>query len=430
MAIEFKLPEVSDGVKTVDIAEIKVKAGDVITAGQAVMDLETEKAVVELECPHAGTVAKVHVTAGQTVAISAPLLSIEAGATSAAPTAAPQSTAPEKAALAIPMAQPVVVPKVAAPTVAPSAQSTASDTRPPAPAGPATRRLARDLGVDLHQVTGTGPGGRITQEDVQNYVKNILEGRASAPTGGAIATPPLPDFSHFGLVERQAQGKIAKVSATNLSMAWQTIPHVTQQDLIDITDLEEARKRFGESLGKNGPKVTMTAIVMKALVPALKAFPHVNASLDSAKGELVLKRYYHIGCAVDTPNGLLVPVVKNVDQKSIVQIAADLADLAARAREKKLRPDEMTGATFTVTNLGGIGGTAFTPIVNWPEVAILGLSRSRTELKLHGGAVVERLMLPLSLSYDHRVINGADGARFVAKLGQLLSDFFALLSEV
>ncbi len=430
MAIEFKLPEVSDGVKTVDIAEIKVKPGDVITAGQAVMDLETEKAVVELECPHAGTVAKVHVTAGQTVAIGAPLLSIEAGATSAAPTAAPPSTAPAKAAVAIPVAQPVVAPKVAAPTAAPSTQSAAPDTRPPAPAGPATRRLARDLGVDLHQVTGTGPGGRITQEDVQSYVKNILEGRASAPTGGAIATPPLPDFSQFGPVERQAQGKIAKVSATNLSMAWQTIPHVTQHDLIDITDLEEARKRFGESLGKNGPKVTMTAIVMKALVPVLKAFPHVNASLDAAKGELVLKRYYHFGCAVDTPNGLLVPVVKNVDQKSIVQIATDLADLAARAREKKLKPDEMSGATFTVTNLGGIGGTGFTPIVNWPEVAILGLSRGRTELKLHGGAVTERLMLPLSLSYDHRVINGADGARFVVKLGQLLSDFFTLLAEV
>lgn len=430
MAIEFKLPEVSDGVKTVDIAEIKVKAGDVVTKGQVVMDLETEKAVVELECPHAGTVAKVLVSAGQSVAIGTPLLSIEGGASSAAPV-----VASAKPAAAIPVAQPVAVqpaaaPKVAAPTVASSAQPAASDARPPAPAGPATRRLARDLGVDLYQVTGTGPGGRITSEDVQNYVKNILEGRASAPGGGgAIATPPLPDFSQFGPVERQAQSKIAKVSATNLSMAWQTIPHVTQHDLIDITDLEEARKRFGESLGKNGPKVTMTAIVMKALIPALKAFPHVNASLDSAKGELVLKQYYNIGCAVDTPNGLLVPVVKNVDQKSIVQIAADLADLAARAREKKLKPDEMTGATFTVTNLGGIGGTAFTPIVNWPEVAILGLSRGRTELKLHGGAVVERLMLPLSLSYDHRVINGADGARFVAKLGGMLNDFFALLTE-
>ncbi len=431
MAIEFKLPEVSDGVKTVDIAEIKVKPGDVITAGQAVMDLETEKAVVELECPHAGTVAKVHVSAGQTVAIGTPLLSIEAGSSVVPPsggTAAPATpAAPARATTPVPVTQPVAAPSPR-PDVPPKGGTT-NDTRPPAPAGPATRRLARDLGVDLHQVTRTGPGGRITQEDVQNYVKNILEGRASAPTGGAITTPPLPDFSQFGPVERKAQGKIAKVSATNLSMAWQTIPHVTQHDLIDITDLEEARKRFGESLGKNGPKVTMTAIVMKALIPALKAFPHVNASLDAAKGELILKQYYNIGCAVDTPNGLLVPVVKNVDQKSIVQIAADLADLAARAREKKLKPDEMAGATFTITNLGGIGGTAFTPIVNWPEVAILGLSRGRTELKLHGGAVIERLMLPLSLSYDHRVINGADGARFITKLGSLLNDFFALLAE-
>lgn len=212
-------------------------------------------------------------------------------------------------------------------------------------------------------------------------------------------------------------------------MSWQTIPHVTQHDLIDITDLEAARKRFGDEIGKNKPKVTMTAIVMKALVPVLKAFPHVNASYDAATGEIIYKQYYHIGCAVDTPNGLLVPVVRDCDQKTIVQIAGELMDLATRARDRKLKPDEMTGATFTVTNLGGIGGTAFTPIVNWPEVAILGLSRSRTEVKLHGGAVVERLMLPLSLSYDHRVINGADGARFVAKLGSMLNDFFALLAE-
>ena len=437
MAIEFKLPEVSDGVKTVDIAEIKVKAGDVITAGQVVMDLETEKAVVELECPHAGTVAKVLVSAGQSVPIGAPLLSIEAGATAVAPTAAPQAAAPAKQAAAIPVAQPIAAQPIAVqPAViqkaaaTPAPQVTASDDRPPAPAGPATRRLARDLGVNLHQVIGNGPGGRITQEDVQNFVKNILEGRASAPSGGGgIATPALPDFSQFGPIERQPQNKLGKVAAANLTVSWQTIPHVTQHDLIDITDLEAARKRFGDELGKNKPKVTMTAIVMKALIPVLKAFPHVNASYDAAKGEIIYKQYYHLGCAVDTPNGLLVPVVRDVDKKSIVQIAGELMDMATRARDRKLKPDEMSGATFTITNLGGIGGTAFTPIVNWPEVAILGLSRSRTELKLHGGAVVERLLLPLSLSYDHRVINGADGARFVAKLGSMLNDFFALLAE-
>lgn len=433
MAIEFKLPEVSDGVKTVDIAEIKVKPGDVITVGQVVMDLETEKAVVELECPHAGTVAKVHVSSGQSVAIGSPLLSIEAGtvgqAASLPPTAAPAAATPTKASETPSPAPKPAVPTPVAASAAPPKGGTLGDDRPPAPAGPATRRLARDLGVDLHHVTGTGPGGRINQEDVQNYVKNILEGRASAPGGGGVAIPSLPDFSQFGPIDRQPQNKLGKVAATNLTLSWQTIPHVTQHDLIDITDLEAARKRFGDEIGKNKPKVTMTAIVMKALVSVLKAFPHVNASYDAATGEIIYKQYYHIGCAVDTPNGLLVPVVRDCDQKTIVQIAGELMDLATRARDRKLKPDEMTGATFTVTNLGGIGGTAFTPIVNWPEVAILGLSRSRTEVKLHGGAVVERLMLPLSLSYDHRVINGADGARFVAKLGSMLNDFFALLAE-
>ena len=329
MAIEFKLPEVSDGVKTVDIAEIKVKAGDVITAGQVVMDLETEKAVVELECPHAGTVAKVLVSAGQSVPIGTALLSIEAGVASATPVAAPQAASPSKQAAAIPVAQPVAVqpaavPKAATATVTQVVQTTATNDRPPAPAGPATRRLARDLGVDLHQVTGSGPGGRITQEDVQNYVKNILEGRASSPGGGGvIATPALPDFSQFGPIDRQPQNKLGKVAAANLSVSWQTIPHVTQHDLFDITELEAARKRFGDELGKNKPKVTMTAIVMKALIPVLKTFPHVNASYDAAKGEIIYKQYYHLGCAVDTPNGLLVPVVRDVDKKSIVQIAGE-----------------------------------------------------------------------------------------------------------
>ncbi len=436
MAIEFKLPEVSDGVKSVDIAEIKVKAGDVIVKGQVVMDLETEKAVVELECPHAGTVAKVFVSAGQSVPIGTPLLSIEASSSLVPPsggTAVPPAAA-SHATVAVSTSKPAASAQVATSNAPLKGRTTSGGNtngdRPPAPAGPATRRLARDLGVDLHQVSGSGPGGRITQEDVQNYVKNILEGRSSAPGGSGVVTPNLPDFSQFGPIDRQPQNKLGKVAAANLSLSWQTIPHVTQHDLFDITDLEAARRRFGEELGKNKPKVTMTAIVMKALIPVLKAFPHVNASYDAAKGEIIYKQYYNIGCAVDTPNGLLVPVVRDCDKKTIVQIAGELMDLANRARDRKLKPDEMSGATFTVTNLGGIGGTGLTPIVNWPEVAILGMSRSRIELKLHGGAVIERLMLPLSLSYDHRIINGADGARFVAKLGSTLNDFFALLAEV
>jgi pyruvate dehydrogenase E2 component (dihydrolipoamide acetyltransferase) len=292
------------------------------------------------------------------------------------------------------------------------------------PAGPATRRLARELGLNLGSIPGTGSGGRITLEDV-----------ARAAAGGAssgsrsIAEPPLPDFANFGAVDRQPYTKLQKTVATNLSLAWQVIPHVTQHDLADITETEAARKHFTETAPKGSPKVTMTALAMKAVVACLKEFPHFNSSYDSSKAELVLKRYYHIGVAVDTPTGLVVPVIRNVDQKSVIQLAAELTELAGKARDRKLQVSEMQGSSFTITNLGGIGGTGFTPIVNYPEVAILGMSRSQKQLQLQSGEVVERLMLPLSLSYDHRVINGADAARFLVKLANLLSDSFRLVIE-
>ncbi|NOX55185.1 MAG: pyruvate dehydrogenase, partial [Planctomycetes bacterium] len=245
-----------------------------------------------------------------------------------------------------------------------------------------------------------------------------------------VPVPPLPDFSQFGPIDRQPLGKIARTAATNLSVAWQVIPHVTQHDLADITELEAARRRYAQAQPPDAPKITLTVVVMKAVVAALKAFPHFNASLDTRTNELVLKRYYHIGCAVDTPHGLLVPVVRDVDQKSLRQIAAELTELAERARQRKLDLKDMQGASFTITNLGGIAGTAFTPIVNYPEVAILGISRTRPELRLgENGQPQERLMLPLSLSYDHRVINGADGARFLAKVCGDLSDVFRLVVE-
>ena len=447
MSVEFKLPEVSEGVESADVAELMVAEGDVIEAGQVVLEVETEKAVAEIECPHAGRVAKVHVAQGDTIAVGAVLLTIEEGAEAAAPTEkapapkpsgkeAPKSEAAESepsgkvaAAPTVPAEAPT--PSPASPPAARSEATADEEHHAPAPAGPATRRLARQLGVDLFQVAGSGPGGRITEEDVKAFVRGRMEGTASAGAGTAtIAPPPLPDFSQFGPVERQRLNKIAKTSAANLSLAWQLVPHVTQHESVDVTELEAARRRYMQSIGKNGPKVTMTAIVIKAVTASLKAFPHFNASLDSASGELVLKRYYHIGCAVDTPNGLLVPVVRDVDQKSVLDIAAELADLAVRARDRKLDLKEMQGAAFTVSNLGGIAGTAFTPIVNYPEVAILGLSRSRTELRLsEDGQLEQRLMLPLSLSYDHRVINGADGARFIAKLNRDLSDCFNLLVE-
>ncbi|MCA9088158.1 MAG: 2-oxo acid dehydrogenase subunit E2 [Planctomycetaceae bacterium] len=435
--VTFNLPALGEGVKSADVAEIIVKEGDVLTAEQVVMELETEKAVMELPCPIAGTVVKVLVKEGDTIEIGAPVLEIEAGAGAAVP--APAAPAQAPAASAAPAASNVktgtIVPAPAANNGSRGADSSSSGA--PVPAAPSTRRMARELGVDLSQVRGSGRGGRITAEDVQTFVRERLQGltttsrpTAVAVSGGGISAPPLPDFSKYGDVERQAMNKIARVSAENLTVSWNVIPHVTQYDLADITDLEAARKRFGAGIGKNGPKVTMTAIVMKALATCLQAYPKFNSSLDPETNEIVLKKFFNIGCAVDTPNGLVVPVVKGCDKKSILQIAADITELATKARDRKLGMDDMQGATCTVTNLGGIGGIGFTPIVNYPEVCILGMSRGQTELKLVDGKVVERLMLPLSLSYDHRVINGADAARFVATLCNLLADPFQLMTTV
>ena len=294
---------------------------------------------------------------------------------------------------------------------------------------PATRRLARELGVDLYQVDGTGPGGRITQDDVRKFVKGRMESLAP-PAAAGVAAPPLPDFSEFGPVERVKMNKLSRTAASALSLAWATIPHVTQHDLADVTDLEAARRRFVSDPKNKGPKVTMTVLAVKACIAALKAFPHFNASFDPVSGEIVLKHFYNIGIAVDTEYGLLVPVIRDADQKTVLEIAAEVTELAEKARARKLELADMKGGTFTITNLGGIGGTGFTPIVNWPEVAILGMSRSYDQVRLVSGKPENRLMLPLSLSYDHRVVNGADAARFVRKLCELFSDPIHLLVEV
>lgn len=433
--VEFKLPSLGEGVTSADIADISVKEGDTIASGQILMELETDKAVVELPSTVAGKITKLLVKAGETVKPGQVLLVVEgAGApASAAPAKAPTADASSsKPAAAAPVAAPAITPTI----VAAPAAAVSSTPSAPVPAAPATRRLARELGVDIGLVKGTGPGGRITQEDVQAYVRNKLQRIAVAPqaqpsrvlSAGGIAPPPLPDFSRFGVTVREPMNKIARTAAENLMVSWNVIPHVTQHDRADITDLEAARKRFGEGIGKNGPKVTMTAIVMKALATCLQAFPKFNSSLDPETNEIVLKKFYNIGCAVDTPNGLVVPVIKDCNSKSILTIAGELTELATKARDRKLSIDSMQGATCTVTNLGGLGGIAFTPIVNYPEVCILGMSRSQMELKLDEGKVVERMMLPLSLSYDHRVINGADAARFMTALCNMLADPFQLLA--
>ena len=438
---EFKIPNIAEGISEVDLAALTVSVGDVIEPGMVVAEVETEKAATDIDCPIGGKVVKIHANPGDTLAVGAVLLTIEASDAAVAPVAeapaAPATVEPTPAASSLPQASPAPVAARAAATPAPTASAASTDDRAPAPAGPATRRLARQLGVDLHGVAGSAAGGRITQEDVKSHVKQIMEGGGAAAGGaasgggGGFAPPPLPDFTKWGAVEREPMNKISRSAAANLSMCWNVIPHVTQHDLIDITDLEAARRRYSEAAKKTGaPKVTMTAIAMKASVVCLKEFPKFNSSLDPQTNELVYRKYFNIGCAVDTPNGLLVPVIKDCDQKSVVEIGTELADVAGRARDRKVTMDEMQGACFTITNLGGIGGTAFTPIVNYPEVAILGMSRGRKELQIVDGEIEERFMLPLSMSYDHRVINGADAARFVVRLGQLLTDAFNLAATI
>jgi len=429
---EFRLPEVSEGVTKVDVASVAVKVGDTIAKGAVVCEVETDKAVAEIPSPVAGKVTAVHVSAGSSLNIGDLLLTIEAVGTAAAPPATTASAPAPAAAPATPVAQVPAATVPAVTTTAPAAAATAgSDAGPPAPAGPATRRLARKLGVNLRQVKGSAAGGRITIEDIEAFVRErmtqpqVPAAAAAAPGFGIVQAAPLPDFSRFGPVEKQPMNKIFRTAASNLHAAWVTIPHVTQHDLADITELETARRKYVKA-NPNAPKITMTAIIIKAVVQALKAFPNFNSSVDMASGELVIKQYYHIGVAVDTPNGLVVPVIRNCDQKNILQVAAELAEIAGRARDRKLKAEDMQGGTFTITNLGGIGGTAFTPIVNYPEVAILGMSRTLNHLILENGQLAERQMLPLSLSYDHRAINGADAARFIVKLSGSLTNFLEL----
>lgn len=454
MATEFKLPDLGEGIESAEVGSILIKEGDTVEVDQIVAELETEKAVIPLQASAAGRIVSIRVKPGDKVPVGAVLFTYEpsesapkgASAPSAEPPAASApSPKPKERTKEPPAPQPTAVrapdtdgngaakQSKEPPAVAPAKKEAVAQPREdvavmPAPASPATRRLARELGVDLHKVVGSGPGGRVTAEDVQTYVRHITSG-STAAAPGRIAVPPLPDFSQYGPVERQPLNKVARSAAQNLSLAWQVVPHVTQHELADITELEQGRKKYMQALGESSPKITMTVLAIKAAVAALKAFPHFNASFDHITDEIVLKQYYHIGIAVDTEHGLLVPVVKNADKKSIVELAAEVTELAGRARGRKIDLADLKGGTFTISNLGGIGGTAFTPIVNYPQVAILGMSRARAQIELEGGQPRSRLQLPLSLSYDHRVINGADGARFMAKLAGLLSDPIELLIE-
>ena len=469
---EAKVPDIGD-YDGVPVIEILVAVGDTVKKDQGLVTLESDKATMEVPSAFAGVVKEIKVKLGDEIAEGAvvALIEVSEGAAEAKPAAAPAPTATAETGAKVEpvavsptpdkIAQREIAQERAAPAVAPAASRVLDDkpgidpeASPPrtppvefnadrvlpekvAYASPAVRLFARELGVDLNQVSGSERGGRISKEDVQKYVKGALAGGVAAPAaagapvaaGGGLNLLPWPkvDFSKFGETEVVALSRIKKISGANLARNWAMIPHVTQHDHADITDLEALRVALNQENEKAGIKLTMLAFLMKASVSALKKFPDFNASLDASGENLTLKKYFHIGFAADTPNGLVVPVIRDVDKKGVNEIAQESGELARKAREGKLGPAEMSGGCFSISSLGGIGGVAFTPIVNAPEVAILGVSKSSIQPVWDGKQFQPRLMLPLSLSYDHRVIDGAAAARFTAYLAQLLADMRRVL---
>jgi pyruvate dehydrogenase E2 component (dihydrolipoamide acetyltransferase) len=462
MPTELRLPELGENVTAGDVVRILVKPGDGIAKDQPVLELETDKATIEVPSSLAGTVKDVKVKTGEKVKVGQAILTVDEGG-EAKPSAGPKPQ-PEGAAEEGGLSQQATsdrAPAEAKPTKAPEpvasepadkdeeeedeqpesvesprqkrgevvdisraarpapAQPVASAPSEgvPAPAAPSVRRIARELGVDIRQVSGSGPGGRIVAEDVQAFVRQVMASGGPS-TGTAAPAQPLPDFAKWGDVERKPWSNIRRKTAEHLTHAWNVIPHVTQHDKADITNLEALRKQWSPQVERAGGKLTVTAIALKILAGALKKFPQFASSIDAGRGQLVYKKYAHIGVAVDTDRGLLVPVIRDVDAKGVTELSAELAKVSEKARAGKLSLDEMSGGVITITNLGGIGGTSFTPIVNWPEVAILGMSRGDYVPVYDGQKFEPRMMLPLSLSYDHRVIDGADAARFLRWVAQ------------
>ena len=455
--IEVKVPDIG-GFKDVGVIEVFVKDGQQVEKETPLITIETEKAAMDVPSPVAGKIAHVKLKTGDKVSEGSLILTLEAAAPESAPAptaptkapaaAAPTTPAAPKAAAAPAPAAPTApaAPKATAapaPAAAPDTAATPATAAAPAPApraaidekafsqahaSPSIRKFARELGADLGNVHGTGVKGRITQDDVKAHVKSLLSGL----TAGTASTSPLPkvpavDFAHFGAVEVKPLSRIQKISGTRLQASWLNLPHVTQHEDADITDLEETRTALKSQAAEQGVRLTPLAFVVKACVLALQEFPRFNASLDASGENLVFKKYCNIGFAADTSNGLVVPVIANADRLSIFEIARQLADMAEKARSGKLKAAEMQGGSFTITSLGGIGGTYFTPIINAPEVAILGVSKSMMKPVYERGAFLPRLMLPLSLSYDHRVIDGAAAARFVVHLAKVLSEPKALI---
>jgi pyruvate dehydrogenase E2 component (dihydrolipoamide acetyltransferase) len=437
---EIQVPDLGN-FKDVAIIEVLVKAGDRVEVDTPLLTLETEKATMDVPSPAAGVIERLLVHKGGVVSTGTAVawLTEDSEAAPAAPAPSAAATAPELAPAPAPASAPAAVAKAPA---AP-AQSAASLPAPVNEAGfaaahasPGVRRFARELGVDLSGVRGSGLKGRILEADVKAHVKGLLAGGSAGPAadapapGGAWPRVPVPDFTQFGAVEVRPLGRIKRISGPRLHASWVNLPHVTQFDAADITDLEAARVKLKDRAAAQGVKLTPLAFILRAVVRTLQRFPHFNASLDAAGENLVYKKYLHLGFAADTPNGLLVPVIRDADKKDVYELARALAELSAKARGGKLSGAEMQGGCFTVSSLGGIGGTAFTPIINAPELAILGVSRAAMTPVFRDGAFVPRLLLPLSLSYDHRVIDGADGARFSTALAASLADVPGLLEAV
>src|ERR1700691_1627282 len=449
-ADEFRLQELGENISEGDLVRLMIAPGAKVSEGQPVMELETDKAVVEVPSSVSGVVKDVKVKEGERIKVGQVIFTLQGAAASPTETVRPPSGPVEhvsgqhgarlafQAAIraegkteeqALPPDQPRAQPPAFSMPVQ-LGKVAGTEHREPVPAAPHTRRLAREIGVDIYEVKGTGPGGRISEDDVKAHAKALVAAAAAAaqapPRAGRFMEPKLPDFAKWGKIERVPMRGVRRKTAEHLAESWNIIPHVTQQDRADITELEQLRARFAPKAEQAGGKMTVTAIAQKVCAAALKVFPQFNATIDMEKEEIIYKQYVHVGVAMDTDRGLLVPVIRDVDKKNIVELAAEMTQLSKKARDKKLAPAEMEGGTFTITNLGGIGGTGFSPIVNHPEVAILGLSRSSMEPVWLNGKFEPRLVLPVSLSYDHRLIDGADAARFLGWIPEAFEQPFLL----
>ncbi len=437
---DFKLPELGENIASGDVLRVLVQVGDTIERDQPVLELETDKATIEVPSSVAGRVTGVSVKAGDKVKVGQTILSVAGEAAATTPAAVAPVSTPASAEAVEPAPVPAPVPERPRPSpvpdkvvdisrgLRPPAEPAPADSQPPAPAAPSVRRMARELGLDINEVPGSGADGRISIDDVKAHAKALITSAAPRAAGSGIAIPvePLPDFSRWGAIDPQPMRAVRRKTAEHLSYAWATIPHVTQHEVADITNLEVLRKRHAKEAEAAGGQLTVTAVAVKIAAIALKQFPQFNSSIDVAGDRIVYKKYVHIGVAVDTDRGLLVPVIRDADTKNIIQIAVELSQLSEKARARKISLEEMQGGCFSISNLGGMGGTYFTPIVNAPEVAILGISRGRMAPVYQDGEFVARQMLPLSLSYDHRVIDGADAIRFLRWIVDVFEQPFLL----